>query len=82
MTWGRVYWPLFLIATSLAFLGPEVFALIEGQKNTLSDYSWGRLEVVQNEHFWQHNAAWLLTLGVWLVIALWLTAHIWFRRFR
>jgi len=82
MTWGKVYWSIFLIAVSLEFIGPEIAALLTNSKNTLSDYSWGKLEILPGEHFWHHGAAWLLTLGVWGVIVFWLTAHIWFYRFR
>lgn len=77
----RIYWPIYLIAASIGFLAPEIYAMVT-HGMTLSNYSWGRLEVVQNQHFWQHNAAWALTLGAWIVIALWLTGHIWFRIFR
>ncbi len=81
-TWGPSYWPWFLIVVTLAFLGPEIAALLTNSANTLSDYAWGHLSVQQGQRFSQHDAAWLLTLGVWLTTAFWLTAHIWFYRFR
>lgn len=82
MTWGRLYWPYFLIVTSLAFMGPEIFALATNAKNTLSDYAWYELGVkAPTESFSAHSAAWLLSLGMWLVVAIWLTYHIWFERF-
>jgi hypothetical protein len=82
MTWGRLYWPIMLIVTSLLFLGPEVYALITNFKNTLSDYARFELNVTTpTQGFTTHSAAWILTLGMWLVITFWLTFHIWFERF-
>ena len=79
MTWGKQYWPVFLIAVSLAFLVPEILALATNVKNTLSDYAWYELDITTpQEHFSAHTAAWFLSLGMWLVIAIWLTYHIWF----
>jgi hypothetical protein len=82
MTWGRHYWPVFLIAVSLAFLIPEILALATNAKNTLSDYAWYELDITTpQEHFSAHTAAWFLSLGMWLVIAIWLSYHIWFETF-
>lgn len=82
MTWGKTYWPVMLIITSLLFLVPEIYALVTNFRNTLSDYARFELNVTTpTEPFTSHSAAWLLTLGVWLVIAFWLTFHIWFERF-
>lgn len=82
MTWGRTWWPIFLIVTSIAFLGPEIYALVTNVKNTLSDYARYELNVkTPTEAFTAHTAAWLLSLGVWLVVAVWLTFHVWFERF-
>jgi hypothetical protein len=82
MTWGKEYWPIMLIITSILFLGPEIYALVTNVKNTLSDYARYELNVTTpTEAFNAHTAAWLLTLGVWLVVAFWLTFHIWFERF-
>jgi len=79
VTWGKQYWPVFLIAVSLAFLVPEILALATNVKNTLSDYAWYELDITTpQEHFSAHTAAWFLSLGMWLVIAIWLTYHIWF----
>ena len=82
MTWGRVWWPVFLIVTSLAFLIPEVIALVTNVKNTLSDYARYELNVTTpTQGFTTHTAAWLLSLGVWLTVAFWLTWHIWWEKF-
>lgn len=83
MTWGKHYWPWFLILVSLAFLIPEITALITNVKNTLSDYAWYELDITTpKEAFSAHTAAWFLSLGMWAVIAVWLTYHIWFERFK
>ena len=82
MTWGRAYWPIFLIVTSLAFLGPEIAALVTNVKNTLSDYARYELDVTTpTQPFTAHTAAWLLSLGVWITVVVWLSFHIWFERF-
>jgi hypothetical protein len=82
VTWGKAYWPIFLIAVSLAFLVPEIVALATNVKNTLSDYAWYELDITTpQEHFSAHTAAWFLSLGMWLVIAVWLTYHVWFQKF-
>lgn len=82
MTWGREYWPIFLIITSVAFLVPEIIALFTNTKNTLSDYAWFELNItVPQERFSAHTAAWFLSLGMWIVIAIWLTYHIWGEKF-
>lgn len=82
-SWGSTYWPWFLIAVSLAFLGPEIFALATGQPaNTLSEYAWRELNVSAGITFSRHTAAWLLSLGMWAVFVFWITEHIWFYRFR
>jgi len=82
MTWGRTYWAVYLIVAALAFLGPEIYALCTNFKNTLSDYARYELNVTTPaQAFNTHTAAWLLTLGAWLVVTFWLTFHIWFERF-
>lgn len=82
MTWGKTYWSWFLIVVTLGFAIPEVIALITNYKNTLSDYARFELDITTpTEAFGAHSAAWLLSLGLWLVLAFWLTFHIWFERF-
>lgn len=83
ITWGSIYWPIFLVLTSVAFLAAEILALFTNTANTLSDYAWRELGLPINFRGpIIHNAAWLLTLGAWLVVVFWLTEHIWFQRFR
>lgn len=77
-TWGPHYWPWYLIGAAIAFLAPEIVALLTNTKNTLTDYSRDSLHVIPGEAFTQHTAAWILTLGVWLLVVGWLTGHIWF----
>jgi hypothetical protein len=78
--WGNFYWPRFLIAVSLAFALPELYALVTNQANTLSDYSWGELSVQQHEPLLIHTVAWWLSLVAWCLFAVAITAHIWFRK--
>ena len=77
-TWGPHYWPWFLSAAALAFLVPEIYALATNAKNTLTDYSRDSLHVLPGQAFTAHTAAWVLTLGAWLLVTGWLTGHIWF----
>jgi hypothetical protein len=75
MTWGAIYWPIFLIGTSLTFLGPELYALFTNWKNTLSDYSWTELHV--SPGITVHTVAWYISLIAWLLVVVVLTLHIW-----
>ena len=77
-TWGPHYWPWYLSAAALAFLVPEIYALATNAKNTLTDYSRDSLHVLPGQAFTAHTAAWVLTLGAWLLVTGWLTGHIWF----
>ena len=76
VTWGAYYWPVFLIGVSLAFLIPEAYAFFTNPGNTLSDYSWMELKVTGSG---RHILAWYASLFAWLVFAVVITAHIWFR---
>jgi hypothetical protein len=74
--WGNVYWPVYLIAASVAFGGPELYAVATNSANTLSEYSWTELGVGSIP---VHNIAWWLSLAVWWTFVLAITAHIWWR---
>jgi hypothetical protein len=76
-TWGLAYWQWFLVAGSLAFLVPEVFALCTNSVNTLSDFSWYELGLAGRVN--HHTVAWWLSLAAWSLFAGVITAHIWFR---
>lgn len=79
--WGFWYWPRFLIAVSVLFLGPELYAVATNSANTLSDYSWTELGIgnaVQFRHV--HTAAWWLSLAAWVLFVVVITAHIWWRQ--
>lgn len=84
LTWGRHYWPWFLIISAvwilLAFGIPEAIALITKiathTDNTLSNYS--RTELNVSTQMTIHTVAWYLSLIVWLGFAIWATGHIWF----
>lgn len=85
LTWGRHYWPVFLIISSLwVLLGfgvPELYALFNRGPgahldNTLSNYSHVELKV--SAVMTVHTIAWYLSLLVWLMFAGVMTFHIWF----
>lgn len=85
LTWGRIYWPVFLIASSLwiltGFLIPEVIALLTNVSshtdNTLSYYARTELHVTSTIQD-IHDVAWYLSLIAWGVFTVWITGHIWF----
>jgi len=79
MTWGRLYWPFFIVVTSALFLGPELIAIFTNAANTLSEYSWAELNV--NPRIPMHTVAWYTSLIAWLLFVVVITAHIWWRKF-
>lgn len=87
ITWGRWYWPDFLIAASvfvvLGFGIPELIALLTQVSthtdNTLSNYSWQELHVTTQ--LTRHTIAWYVSFITWLSAILILTLHIWFHQF-
>jgi hypothetical protein len=82
MTWGKHYWPIYLLVALAVFLGPEIYALVTNWRNTLSNWVWTELHVSsQNFDIWKQSAPWYLILGLWLVLISWLTFHFFFRKF-
>ena len=79
MTWGPVYWPLFLTIVAVLFLGPEFLALITNSANTLSDYCWRELNVTMVFGHGKHTVAWWLSQIAFYVSAIVLALHIWYR---
>lgn len=76
MTWGKVWWPIYLIVTSVAFLVPETVALITNAANTLSYYA--RLELNLIPHVNNaHTVAWWFSLCAWGLFIVIMTLHIW-----
>lgn len=75
ITWGIFYWPYWIVLTSLTFLVPEVIALVTNWRNTLSNYAWTELNV--SPHITVHTIAWYISLIVWLLFVVVITAHIW-----
>lgn len=78
MTWGRVYWPTGLIVVAFAFLIPEFIALATNIRNTLSWYCWYELGDLNSVPAFT-SIAWALSMFMWLVFVVEITAHIWFR---
>lgn len=77
-TWGKYYWPYFLILVSFLFLIPEIIALIANSANTLSAYSWEELHIAGTIRV--HTLAWWLSLITWGLFVAVITAHIWWRK--
>jgi hypothetical protein len=77
--WGHYYWPAFLTVVSLFFLVPEFIALITNSANTLSDYAWSEMNVSMSYSGGVHTAGWWLSLVVFIVAAVLLVIHIWWR---
>lgn len=81
-TWGAVYWPIFLISTTCAFLTAEIYALVTtGGPNTLSEWVWLRLNVTSHEKMSQWSALDFLAFGQWCTLVSWLTWHFFFHDF-
>lgn len=79
MTWGRWYWPLFLVASLLLLLIPEIYALVTNYHNSLSYWVWTSLRVNQGAPIDSWTAPHYLAAGVYLVVVTWLTGHLFFR---
>lgn len=77
--WGNVYWPAGLIAASVAFIIPELYALFTDANNTLSDYCWRELHVTRALEISGHGAAWWCSFLAWLLFVGLITVHIWYR---
>lgn len=87
-TWGKVYWPIFLIISSLwlllAFGIAETMALVEDTlhiDNTLSNYARTELHAQIATSTSPHTIVWWLTFIVWMMFVVFITAHIWFDQF-
>ena len=86
MTWGRAYWPVFLIVSAvwliLGFGVPEAISLVFRPlhvDNTLSFYARSELNVSLQTTV--HTLAWYLTFIMWIMFVVFITAHIWFDQF-
>lgn len=77
--WGNTYWPAGLITVSVAFLVPELYALLTNSANTLSDYCWRQLGIRTAWGNGVHTLAWWFSLITWLLFAVVITGHIWFK---
>jgi hypothetical protein len=85
LTWGRIYWPIFLMIEGIlfliGFLPAEITALLTEVKyhtdNTLSYYARTELHVTSSIQD-VHDIVWYLTLVPWCMFVIWITGHIWF----
>ncbi len=75
ITWGRYYWPYWIILTSATFGVPEIIAIVTNYLNTLSEYA--RYELNVSPHVTVHTVAWYASLTVWILFVVVITAHIW-----
>jgi type II secretory pathway component PulF len=75
MTWGKLYWSLYLILASVAFLIPEFIAIFTNVRNTLSDYA--RFELNLTANVSTHTIAWWISLCAWGLFIVVMTLHIW-----
>jgi len=74
-TWGTYYWPYWIILTSVTFGIPELVAIFTNYLNTLSEYA--RHELNVSPHVTSHTIAWYVSVIVWLLFVVVITAHIW-----
>ncbi len=85
ITWGRTWWPVFLIISSawiLAGFGiAETIALLARRTydNTLSNYARVQLHVPLNASL-SHTVAWWLSLLTWMMFVVVMTVHIWWNQ--
>lgn len=79
-TWGRWYWPIFLVVVLGALLIPELAALFTNVRNTLSWWVWSQLRVQSGVPITRWTATHYLVFGAWLVVVSWLTGHFFFHR--
>jgi hypothetical protein len=81
-TWGLIYWPYWITASTLLFLPVELYALVTNQvQNTLSDYCWYELDVTRALTFNAHGVAWWASPVMWAFFVVAITLHIWYRSF-
>ena len=82
MTWGKTYWPVWLVCVLITFLGPEIYALITNKSNTLTDWVRYALHIAPKETIGQWSAADLLLFCAYAtVFIVWLPFHFWFDKF-
>lgn len=78
--WGNWYWPVGLSVAALAFLGPELYAVVTNVRNTLSYYCWHELHIDVAVSSGIHSFAWWNSLLAWLLFVVIITAHIWWKQ--
>lgn len=77
-TWGRYYWPAYLVIASLGFLTAELIGIATNVANTLSDFSRYELGEYPGEPLFAHPWPWWLSLILYCIFTVWITGHIWF----
>lgn len=79
ITWGLIYWPIWLTIIGVTFLPMELYALFTNQANTLSEYCWKELDVTRAFTFSAHSFAWWASLIMWGFFVVIISLHIWGR---
>lgn len=71
------YWLCWLLGTFATFITPESIVLATGHpERTLSWWVWKHAQVVVHQPVSQWSAAHVLFAGVFLVLVVWLSAHL------
>lgn len=73
------YWLAWAVVTFLAFLGPEVYALVTNWRNTLSAQVWRMLTVQAGQPIGQWSAGHFWFAGIYVTATVWLGGHFLFR---
>lgn len=74
MSWPT-YWLTWFTTAFLTFLGPEIYALVKHNKNTLSETLWHFERFQRGQPVWQWTAAHFLITGVLALVFVWLLGH-------
>jgi hypothetical protein len=81
---ARVYWAVWLILGTAAFLAYEIYSLASGRpQDTLSYWVWTALHIRPGESISQWSFKDLITFLAYMAIFVgWLPWHFWYRLFR
>lgn len=73
-------WQAWALVALVWFGIQEAWALVTGHpENTLSWNVWRALKVQPHEHLSDHPALWVLSLGLFVTVVVFLLGHFWFK---